>query len=155
MEHELIEIHYRENYERLIKRTTWRVPHKSEALAEECVQEAYARAMKYWKTFNPKQDVFNKWFEGILRNAVNDCRAQEADRGVSMETTPEEEIPLVPDKKERFMALHILKMMEPSEKRTILSLFLLYGYTTREIAEYVGTKEGTVRQIIARWRKKQ
>jgi RNA polymerase sigma factor (sigma-70 family) len=155
VKHKLIEEHYRQNFEKLIKRTTWRVPNRSQALAEECVQEAYTRAMKYWKTFNPKQDIFNKWFEGILRNAVNDCRTQEADRGISIETTPEGEIPLLPDRKERIMALHIIRMLEPGPKRSILTLFLLFGYTTKDIAEYTGIKEGTVRQIIARWRNKQ
>ena len=69
----LITKHYIENYKRLVKRSMWRVPNKSLALAEECVQEAYARALKYYSTFNPKQDLFNNWFEGILRNAINDC----------------------------------------------------------------------------------
>lgn len=152
MKYELIEKHYQDNYPLLVKRTTWKVPNKSEALAEECVQEAYTRAMKYWNTFNPKQDSFEKWFAGILRNAINDCRTQEKDRGVSTEVTDEEEMPLTPSKKEKIVALFELRRISNLTTRRILSLFLLYGYKTRDISIYTGVAHGTVRQTIARWR---
>lgn len=152
MKHELIEDHYRLNYNRLIKRTVWRVPHKSQALAEECVQEAYARAMSYFNTFNPERSDFNKWFEGILRNSINDCRTMEQDRGVSTETLQEEDQPLTPSRHERIVALYILKDMKEGSKKQILSLFLLYGFKTKEISEITGIKHNTVRGTIARWR---
>lgn len=154
MNYDVVSLHYSENYDKLVKRTTWRVPHRSEALAEECVQEAYTRAINYFNTFDAKKDSFDKWFSGILRNAINDCRNTEKDRGVSTEVLDEGELPLTPSRHERFMALFILKDMKEGSKKKILSLFLLYGFKTREISELTGIKHGTVRQTIARWRNK-
>ena len=149
--HKLIEDHYRENYRKLVKRTTWRVPYRAEHLAEECVQEAYTRAVKYEKVFNKDRENFNTWFDAILRNTINDCRTVEKDKGATVEIT-DDCTPITPDRKERMMAIHYLKNMESNSKQRVLSLFLLYGFKTREISELLGIKHNTVRQTISRWR---
>jgi RNA polymerase sigma factor (sigma-70 family) len=149
---DIITEHYLTNYERLVKRSTNRVPNKSVALAEECVQEAYTRALKYFNTFNPKKDKFEKWFEGILRNAINDCRNVEKDRGVSKELADEDGVELIPSRKEKIGAIFILAKMKKDINHRVLSLFLLYGYKTKDIAEYTGVSHTSVRQIIHRWR---
>jgi RNA polymerase sigma factor (sigma-70 family) len=149
---ELINKHYRENYDRLIKKTTYRVPNRSKHLAEECVQEAYARALKYFKTFNPKQDVFEKWFEGVLRNSVNDCRSIEKDRGVSKELSDEDGADLTPFKKERTMAAVVLRDMKDDVNKQVLNMFLVLGFKTKDISEYTGITHTNVRQVIYRFR---
>jgi len=149
---DVITSHYVQNYDRLVKRTTWRAPNRSKAIAEECVQEAYARAIKYYPTFNEKKDSFDKWFEGILRNALNDARDIEKDRGVSKELSDEDGAELVPARREKLMAVVVLRDMEESNYRLVLSLFLIYGFKTVDIAEYTGLSHNNVRQIIHRFR---
>lgn len=147
-----IEQHYIKNYERLVKRTTYRVPHRSKALAEECVQEAYVRALKYFSTYDKEKDKFEKWFEGILRNAINDCRDLEKDRGVSHELNDDDGVELVPYKREKYTAIALIKSIKNHRNKLVLSLFLLYGFKTIDIAEYTGISHTSVRQIIYRYR---
>lgn len=149
---DLITSHYLQHYERLVKRTIWRVPNKSKAIAEECVQEAYARALKYFPAFNEKKDLFERWFEGILRNAIHDCREVEKDRGVSKELSDEDGAELVPYRKEKLIAIAVLRDMKEDANRLVLSMFLLYGFKTKDIAEYTGLTHTNVRQIIYKFR---
>jgi RNA polymerase sigma factor (sigma-70 family) len=148
----LITEHYLLNYERLVKRTIWRVPNKSKAIAEECVQEAYARALKYFSTFDERKDLFERWFEGILRNAIHDCRDIEKSRGVSQELSDEDGAELVPYRKEKLIAIAVLRDMREDTNKLILSMFLLYGFKTKDIAEYTGMTHTNVRQIIYKFR---
>lgn len=148
----LITEHYLLHYERLVKRTIWRVPNKSKAIAEECVQEAYARALKYFSTFDERKDLFERWFEGILRNAIHDCRDIEKDRGVSKELSDEDGVELVPYRKERLTAIAVIRGMKEDNNRLVLSMFLLYGFKTKDIAEYTGMTHTNVRQIIYKYR---
>lgn len=151
---EMIEEHYRLNFDRLVKRTTYRVPNYSSHLAEECVQEAYLRAIKYINAFNPDLDTFAKWFEGILRNATNDCRTIEKDRGVSKELSDEME-EVVATKEEKAQYSIIIKHISNEERnKDILILFFLLGYKTKDISEYTGVSHTYVRQIIFRFRNK-
>jgi RNA polymerase sigma factor (sigma-70 family) len=149
-----IEQHYLKNYDRLVKRTIYRVPNRSKALAEECVQEAYLRSIKYFPTFDQKRDSFEKWFEGILRNAVNDCRTIEKNKGVTYELIDEDGVELVPYKREKFTAVALLKDISDNRYKAVLSLFLLYGFKTVDIAEHLGMTHTNVRQIIYKYRNK-
>lgn len=149
---EIISQHYVKNYDRLVKRTKWRAPNQSPALAEECVQEAYARALKYFPTYDEKKDTFEKWFEGILRNALNDCRKIEKDRGVSGEMTDGDGVVLHPSRREKMMAVMVIRDIKEDANRLVLSMFLIYGYKTKDIAEYTGMSHTNVRQIIYRFR---
>lgn len=151
---ELIEEHYRLNFDKLVKRSTYRVPNKSPHIAEECVQEAYLRAIKYINAFNPDLDTFEKWFEGILRNAINDCRTIEKDRGVTKELT-DDLVEEVASKKDKAQYVLVMKYInEDSKNRTILTLFFLLGYKTKDIAEYTNISHTYIRQIIFRFRNK-
>lgn len=150
LRNDILTDHYLKNYDRLVKRSTWRVPNRSVHLAEECVQEAYLRALRYFKTFNPQIDSIDRWFEGILRNSINDCRSIEKDKGVVYELN--EEDALTPDRQERIIAESVLNTLEDNRTTLILKMFLLYGYKTREISEFTGLTHGNVRQIISRWR---
>ncbi len=152
LRNELITKHYLSHYERLVKRTIWRVPNKSKAIAEECVQEAYTRALKYFSTFDERKDLFERWFEGILRNAIHDCRDIEKDRGVSKELSDEDGAELVPYRKEKLTAIAVLRDMKEDNNRLVLSMFLMYGFKTKDIAEYTGLSHTNVRQIIYKYR---
>lgn len=149
---DLITNHYVQNYSRLVKRTTWKVPNHSKAIAEECVQEAYTHALKYFATYNHTKGNFDQWFETLLRNVLNKCREIEKDRGVSREYTEDDGVELVPYRREKLVAVVILKDLKNNTHREVLSLFLLYGFKTKDIAEYTGLSHTNVRQIISRFR---
>ncbi len=152
---DLISTHYVKNYDRFVKQAVRRVPNNSKALAEEVVQEAYARALKYFRTFNKKTNTFDIWFNSILRNTINDCRTIEKDHGATVELHDNIE-ELVPPRNKTDVAL-LLKAINEMEREKdihVLSLFFITGYRSRDIAEYLGTNHNTIRQIILRFKNK-
>ncbi len=155
---ELIEEHYRLNYNRLVKIVSRRVPNKSLALAEEVVQEAYARALKYYSTFEPKINTFDKWFGGILRNATNDCRTTEGSGGTMKEYDENTEDVRV--SKDDYKHLHhILLEIHAIQKYSnrdynILTMFYVHGFTSKDISVYQNMSHNNVRQIIYKFKNK-
>jgi len=153
---ELITNHYLANYNKLVKTSQRRVPDHSLALAEEVVQEAYARALKYFVTFNPKINSFDVWFKKILRNATNDCRFTEQERGVTYQLDENiEDVSVTKEEKKQYIdILYIIYNTYNNRDKEILLLFFLYNYTSKDISEYTGIKDTTIRQIILRFRNK-
>lgn len=150
---EIITNHYKSNYNKLVKRTQYRVPHKSVALAEEVVQEAYRRALDYFKTFNPKINKFDVWFNTILRNATNDCRTSETDGGVTRELEENtEDIRATKGDEHPTLMLEIVDVKRSKRDRQILFLFYINGLTSKDISEFMGMKHTNVRQIIYKFK---
>lgn len=152
---ELINNHYRLHYIKLVKRTQRRVPNNSLALAEEVVQEAYRRALEYFRTYNPKQTVFDTWFGSILRNTTNQCRAEEQEHGASHDLSNTENI--IPSKEDK----HIIPILHANiagikneRDRNILHLFYIAGFKSKDISQYMGINHNNVRQIILRFKNK-
>jgi len=141
---EVIAKHYLANYDVLVKRITRRVPNQSIALAEEVVQEAYTRALKYFRAYR-KNENFEKWFSTILRNATNDCRAAEG--GNNKEYDNEE---VVTPHFSYYEANEFLRDMNKYSKRDseVLMMFHIHGFTSKDVAIYTGLSHTNVRQII-------
>lgn len=152
----LIEEHYKLHYNTLVKRYTRRVPNHSVALAEEVVQEAYARAVKYFATFEPKINTFEKWFNAILRNSTNDCRTAESGNGATKEY--DDQVEDVRASKSDYKNLHtmlleIYRIQETSVRDyNVLSMFFVYGFTSKDISVYMGMSHTNVRQVIFKFK---
>ena len=156
MKQKLIEEHYLLNYNTLVKKITRRVPNQSVALAEEVVQEAYARALKYQATFEPKINTFEKWFNGILRNATNDCKSAEGGNNKEYDENVED---IRTNKDEHKHLRHILMELYRVQKSSqrdylLLSMFYVHGFTSKDIAIHMGMTHTNVRQIIFKFRNK-
>ncbi len=153
---ELITQHYLGNYTRLVKTAVRRVPNNSQALAEEVVQEAYARALKYFRAYDEKSD-FNKWFNGIFRNAVNDCRTAEKEHGCTFEYN-ENLHDLEPISRYQSdlwdTTMKSIAKIENERDRNIMVHYYMSGFSSREISEYTGINHNTVRVIILRHKEK-
>lgn len=159
---ELIEKHYRENYTILVKRMSFRVG-GDRVLSEDVVQEAYARATKYFPRFDPKHGSFDMWFSRILNNALNAVKNEEKQRGATHEIDAQEEwqevpeeLTILPREKEHRFRVGLIKAIGREHKRdkTILAMFFLDGFKSREVAEYLNLNHNTVRQVINRFREK-
>ena len=70
---QLIEQHYKDNHNRFIKRMTFRAG--TEWDAQDIVQDAYERALRYYKSFDGTN--FDKWFSTILNNSLKDFKSKE------------------------------------------------------------------------------
>jgi len=148
----IVETHYRESYSKLVKIARGRVGDYSLPLAEEAVQEAFTRALKYLPAYNPRVP-FDKWFMSILYNAINNIKRQEMDAGMVYEE--EEEV-------NYHNANDILFTKEISDAlsrcsirdQEILNAYFFYGFKSREVAEITGTNHSVVRDVVRTFRKK-
>lgn len=156
---EVIEEHYRKNYKTLVNHMVNRVPNKSHALAEEVVQEAYCRALKYYDGFDPTRKPFSTWFNRILNNACSACLQEE---GGNLPSLDDEEMDLEPFRimEDVDIPFELVVMIQESMKKQkadvfeVLNMFFNLGMKTREIAECVEFNHGNIRQIIRRFRLK-
>lgn len=156
MRNDVIEHHFRKNYKKQVGYITNRVPNKSHALAEEVVQEAYARALKYFDGFDPKRSAFSTWFNRILNNACSACMQEEA--GHPQEYIEEQELEphrLMEELEVPFELVVLIQeemKAKPDDRREVLHMFFNLGMKTREIAECVEFSHTNIRQIIRRFR---
>lgn len=148
---EIVETYYRENYTALIKIARRRVGNYSLVLAEEAVQEAFARALKYFKTYN-HDNLFNDWFKRILYNTINQLKTQEKNGGVT--TTENEEG--TSNQGDVAFTKEIVDILNKSTPRDleILNNYFFYGFKTREISELMNISHDVVRDRIRTFREK-
>lgn len=148
---EIVETYYRENYTALIKIARRRVGNYSLVLAEEAVQEAFARALKYFKTYN-HDNLFNDWFKRILYNTINQLKTQEKNGGATT-TENEEETSNQGDVAFTKEIVDILNKSTPRDLE-ILNNYFFYGFKTREISELMNISHDVVRDRIRTFREK-
>jgi len=148
---EIIEAYYRENYNQLVKIARRRVGGYSLWLAEEAVQESFARAMKYFKAYNERDD-FDRWFKRILYNRINDIKTQEKDRGVTTNESEEE----TSNQGDVAFTKEILDLLYKQEPRNleILNMYFFYGFKSREVAELMTVSHDVVRDVVRTFRKR-
>lgn len=146
----LIEQHYRENYHLYVKKMRNRTRDWSLVLPEEIVQEAYTRALKYYKAYDDSIQTFDAWFHAILNNTLRSVQKEEREKGVVH--TIIDDIATTDDFLPRRHDLlgHIYGMPEGRE-RSIVTLYYLHGFKTKDIAEYLNLGHANVRIIIMRW----
>jgi len=145
----LIEEHYKENFTRLVSRMSG--PSKSKHNAEDIVQEAYLRALQYWKSYKEHIKI-GQWFRGILNNSTRDFFRAESLSGMSVDDYGGEIIS--PSVFHRLELQELIERMgeQPERVETILRLYLLDEYTVKEIEEVVPESKTNIRKIVQRFR---
>ena len=122
--------------------------------AEDVVQEAFARAIKFQYSYDEKRGPLDKWFNTILFNSLRDQQRQ--DRGL-----PQENSELVPDEASLLFSLTVEKDKIPlwisrvkNEKhKRILTLFYIQGYSSKEISQIEKqTSQTNVTTVVQRFR---
>lgn len=144
---DIVEQYYRKEYNNLIKR----VKNRSGSLenAEDVVQESFAKALQYLKSYNPKID-FGAWFNSILENELKDYMRVERIGGMSLsiDDIEEESHDVVIDN-----YLPNLKKLNPLHRK-FADMYFHKGYTIKEIAEITCAKFSTVDKFLERFRAK-
>jgi len=149
----LIENHYKAHQGELVKKLRNAV--NGHHNAEDTVQEAYTRALKYWDTYDSERGL-DKWFSSILRNCIKDTQKDSILKGMVLEDMMNMPEPQHDDVFNNVAAGEIVGFIEkePKHHQLILRSYLVMGYTSAEIAEFTGYKPDAVRQIISRFAKK-
>jgi RNA polymerase sigma-70 factor (ECF subfamily) len=143
----IIDEYYRENYEQLIKRLSYRLG--SPENAEDAVQEAFTRAVKYYKSCTSD---FDRWFKVIMSNVVKDFQKEIRLAGLtkSIEDSYEELDPIVTDHIRACFRSHMEKLSDSKRSfdKEILRLNILFGYNRKEIAQILGISDRTVKRKL-------
>lgn len=146
----VIEQHYRDNYQRLLKRLTFRAGTQWDA--EDVIQETYARCLKYFKPAYVKN--FNNWFTSVLNNTVRDHKA--AERGTLITSFEEEEVEGIPCSHypDRVAdEISALINQKPAHQAEVLRLYFLQGYAAKDIGQIVeNVSYGAAHQMITRFK---
>ncbi len=154
-----IEDYYVDNFRRKVKLIS-RILRGDLASAEDVVQEAFARAIRFYPTYDDKRGTIDKWFNSIMFNALHDM--QKNPNGVT-QTSPEvlsvgdtlEGVNLThsPDLN-NYILSHIEEVENEKHKR-ILELFFILGYTSKEISQIeTKTSQTNVTTLVMRFRDK-
>jgi RNA polymerase sigma-70 factor, ECF subfamily len=117
-------------------------------LAEEVVQDVFARAWRHAGEYDPHRASVRTWLFSIARNRVVDARRRAAVRpGVTVEAEPESPAELDRALEQAVLRWQIaaaLARLSP-EHREVIRLAHYGGMTLREIAEQKGIPLGTVK----------
>jgi RNA polymerase sigma-70 factor (ECF subfamily) len=117
-------------------------------LAEEVVQDVFARAWRHAEAYDPRRASVRTWLYSIARNRVVDARRRAAVRP-GMATGAQSETPAELDRTLeqavlRWQMAAALARLSP-EHREVIRLAHYGGLTLREIAEHKGIPLGTVK----------
>lgn len=155
----VVEEHYRKNFKGYVKYMSRRAPNNSVHIAEEIVQEAYFRALKHYKAFNPDRGTFSTWFNHILHNTLNRVLSEEAGVGPSLDDDELELEPFILDT-EPYVPKHLVILIQRAIKEQkpevadVLHMFFNLGMKTRDIEECTEFSHSNIRKIIERFRVK-
>ena len=143
---------YSENFDTLVKRYHNRAG--SRPNAEDVVQEAFSRALKYYSTFEESKKEFGAWFNTIANNALRDFKNQEKRMGMSVEFNEEDWGTSLNLDDEMLKESIYTKIAEkPKQQREILKLHFEKQYMAKEIAEQMDVPHRTVVTTVVRFSK--
>ena len=153
MRNETVEKYYRENYDTLIKYARRRVGNYSLPVAEDAVQEAFYRALKYFTTYN-NEESFDGWFKSTLSNTINHIKGVERDQGLVM--TEEKGIVTDARMKSVILSKEVIDEINNSSDRDrrVFEAYFFFGLKTREISEVIPVSHSNVRYLISKFREK-
>ena len=148
---EVVNQHYRKNYNRLVSQSISRVGVDN---APDAVQEAYARALRYWTSFDPKQGLFDEWFHQVWLNACKSVGIfYSTGRGTEVAEESRTMPPAAPSAVE-LSRIATLLADEPDDRRRIIELRLIKGFTDTEICDILPVSKANIRKVVERFRKK-
>lgn len=143
--------HYNKNFKKLVKKMSFRSG--TQWAAEDIVQEAYARALKYIGSFQEREGsqpsvAFSNWFTTILNNSLYEH--QNVERGM---VVPEEvEEPLVELPSGLLEDVKRLMKRESKEHQEILHLHFVLDYSAQDISKVTNNTYANSSKVIQRFR---
>lgn len=153
-----IEKVYTEQYDSYCKAAKARLKEFGEH-AEDAVQEAFVRAMKYEKAAPKEGGVLDlaRWIGTIVQNAAADIANKERRQGTTKDQYDEEEQngPILDDlshtnQKYEAVCNEMAEKMEPWNK--ILPLYFIEGLKSHEVAEIFDVSAANVRKVAQRFK---
>ena len=152
-----IEAYYNDQYNKKVK-TISRILGGDHAAAEDIVQEAFARALTFYPSYDSKRGSVDKWFNSIMFNALKDY--QRNDKGIVHNDPEEFSIADVFDLKQTTLVNRIntvlsnaIEKVKNETHRRVLELFFIMGYSSREIPQIErGVSQTNVTTLVMRFK---
>lgn len=143
----LIEKHYQENHKMLFKRFIFRAG--GEENAQDIVQEAYYRAMRYFGSYRPEED-FNRWFSIILNNCLREFKNIEKNHNTIEQLEEDVQCPSFP----QHMMRDVYKIIQekPLVQKEVLMLYFKQEYAAIDISRITEYSYANCHKIIQRFR---
>lgn len=150
MEVSAIEKHYIDNRQKLVKRMKFRTG--SDEDAEDIVQEAYERAIRYRRSYSG--DEFEKWLNTILNNCLRDNRNMQSGHSADEFDEEEAEGTACPHYSEHVMR-EIFELIDTKSviQQDVLKLYFQFEYKAVDIAKITDITYAQCHQIIQRFRR--
>lgn len=107
--------------------------------AEDCVQETYERALKYYAAYS--EGNFEGWFFGIFRNTVRDYLSYIRNNGMSQqfeEDGVEEERVTISSVNKLLLFKEVTEYSAEELTTSILTLYYLQGYSAKAVSILTG-----------------
>jgi len=159
MELKEIEDFYRRLYHKKVKVITYTL-NGDGITAEDVVQEAFERVIRYRHIFNGNRAGFETWFNSIMFNVLWDMKKQSGQqpKQINKNATNEDALEynmLQVSPEFRSFLLKKLHEVDNYKHRKVLQLFFLFGYSSPEISGMgLGVSQTNVTTIINRFREK-
>ena len=148
--YKIISDHYKNNFKKLVNRTIGKVGNRSNA--EDAIQEAYTRALTYWESFDPN-NTFDSWFDGIMNNSIRNVNTEVRSKGMANPDLIDPIIDLEQGYFKRFLKEIRKDISElPEDKRKLISMAFLEGYTPLDISRITNKTVNAIRIILFRFR---
>ena len=146
-----LEQYFEKEYLNLVKKISRQAG--SPENAEDIIQEAFYRAMKYWGSYNPDVKL-GAWFNTIMVNACRDHLKNDRMLGMTVEITEDQFDPIELPLTDHDTVKRVKQLMasKAHPQREILRLYYEKGYKPIEIKEILDVKHGTVRQTVLRFK---
>lgn len=152
----MIEQFYSLNYDRLVNQITRKVAGNRE-VAEDIVQEAFEKAIKFFPSYNEKRGKLSTWFNTILYNVLRDAQRKNkecSEIGIE-ELSVSNLLNGVHPQSEEF-SKEIREQIYSSKNlrhRDILEMFFIYGFTSKEIPYMLdGVSQSNVTTVVKRFK---
>ena len=122
--------------------------------AEDVVQEAFARALKYWDTYDPNNKELGAWFNTILNNTLKDFKREELMYGMCIEFDEN----LYKGTELSLTNHHMINKVKDlinakcAHTREILSLYYLKGYKPQDIEHILDVSNKSIREAVWRFK---
>ena len=151
--YKLIEDYYRKNFKRFVNTVRGRAG--SYHNAEDVVQEAFTRSLKYYKSYNPAITPFDAWFSRILENSLRTHAKERRSQGMVHDARMDNLVKSTISDAflGRFLSEIIDDIAVLSEgKQEVMNLNFFFGYTPMDISKIVNLNVGAIRTMLHRFR---
>lgn len=147
--HELVEKHFREARSRTLKKLTFQAG--TIEAAEDILQEAYYRALKYFKSYDGRN--FDFWFNRIVRSCFIDHMNAEAGYSKDGDGELVEEAMDCPSYPDHVMR-EVFELIDTKSvvQMEVLNLYFKLEYTAMDISQITEYSYAQCHKIISRFR---